>query len=300
MILTDWSQLVIAGSFAFSSDFKKGQDTSKMIDILRHCTLTTILSYKRNYGAEYGDLIFAVDGRNYWRKEIFEPYKGHRKKSREESDIDWKSIFAIGSQLRDEFIEVLPYKFVRYDRAEADDIVAVLTKYWQTNELVQVGFEEEPAKVLIISNDGDFGQLHKYRNVRQWNPILKKYVERPAKHFLLEKVIQGDSGDGIPSIRSYDTQLMEGVRQKPITAQIKAAAVAQRENGEPILFPTEEMNRNYQRNQRLIDFDFIPADVEAAIIEDYLKPKTDNRKNDIFNYLIKHRCRNLMDSIQEF
>ena len=302
MILIDYSQLIIAGATAFGSDFDKGKDTKKMVDILRHTILSTLLADKRKYGREYGQIVLAVDGREYWRKGIFSYYKAHRKKNRDESKTDWKAIFDIGSQLRQEFEGLFPYRFVMVNEAEADDVIAVLTKYTQENELRTIGLiDDEPQPVFIKSNDGDFGQLHKYKNVRQWNPILKKFVKKTDKHFLLEKILTGDSGDGIPNIRSSDSQLVDGIRQPPITAKIKEAAFKQADDGLPIDFADTTMNRNYQRNRQLIDFDYIPQEIADKIIATYKGTegvKADKSK--IFNYFIKHRCKNLLDSIQEF
>ena len=48
--------------------------------------------------------------------------------------------------------------------AEADDIIAVLAK----------NLDE---KMMIVSGDKDFIQLHKYNQVRQYSPILKLVEE---------------------------------------------------------------------------------------------------------------------------
>lgn len=300
MIFIDYSQIVVASAFAFSSDFDKGKDTAKMVDILRHTVLTTLLSYKSKYGKQFGEIVIACDGRNYWRKEVFPYYKAHRKGDRAASKTDWSAIFSIASQLRDEFKEVFPYKFILVDRAEGDDVIAVLAKYIQTNELRVMGLVEVPQEVLILSSDGDYKQLHKYKNVKQWNPILKKYVGKPDQHFLLEKLLTGDAGDGVPNVRSVDNQLVEGIRQSPITAKIKSAAFAQREEGKDILFADMEMQRNYQRNRLLIDFDYIPQDITDAIIGEYLAQTPVRDKGKIFNYFMTHRMKLLMERIQEF
>lgn len=301
MILIDYSQLIIAGALTFTTDFDKGKNAEKQIDILRHTVLNTLLGDKRKYGKEYGEFVIAVDGRNYWRREVFAPYKAHRKKNREESKTDWSAIFGIADQLRQEFKEVFPYRFVEYDRAEADDIIAVLTKYTQTDELVVDGlFEDEPQRVLIKSSDGDFGQLHRWDNVRQWNPMQKKFVKKYGQNDLLEKLLTGDTGDGIPNIRSTDTQLIEGIRQPPITAKIKADAIEQFTKNGTIDFGNEFMNRNFQRNRMLIDFDYIPKDIYTTIVNNYKAAVPVHDKSKIFNYFVKHRCKQLIEHIQDF
>lgn len=302
MIQIDYSQLIIASAFAFSSDFEKGKDTKKMVDLLRHTILTTLLGDKKKYSKEYGEIVMAIDDREYWRRDYFPHYKGTRKKGREESKTDWGSIFSIGSQLREEFKETFPYRFVQANKAEADDVIAVLCKWLQTNECEESAFHDDPQNILIKSNDGDFGQLHKYKNVRQWDPLMKKYKTKVEKHFLLEKCITGDVGDGIPNIRSRADFFMnpDGSRQKSITAKIKAAAIAQVEAGLPVTFDEQDMNTNYHRNRTLIDFDYIPQDVSDRIIAAYISSKPVVDKGKIFNYFMTHRMKVMMQSIQEF
>ena len=299
-ILGDWSQIAIAGCFAFGDDFKRGRDTSKMVDILRHTILNTLLSYKTRDGSVYGNIVLATDGRNYWRKEQFQYYEGSRKKNRDASDTDWDSIFSIAKQLRDEFLEVFPYKIVRYDRAEADDIIAVLCKWYQTNETNDTVFDASPQNVIIKSSDGDFKQLHKYQNVKQWDPLKKKLVPKPPKHFLLEKLLTGDSGDGVPNVKSADNCLVDGIRQTPISQKFKDEVFAQVESGKPIDLGNDVWNRNFQRNKLMIDFDMIPKDVEAEIIKSYQETVVKYDKGAIFNYLVKNRCSKLLSDIQRF
>lgn len=304
MILVDYSQLIIAGALTFGSDFDKGKSAEKQIDILRHTIISTILGDKKKFGNDYGEFVIAVDDRNYWRRDIFPHYKSHRKASREESKTDWKAIFDIGAQLREEFMEVMPWKFIRVDRAEADDIIAVLCKWTQSNELTRDGiYDDEPQKVLIKSNDGDFGQLHKFRNVRQWNPIMKKYVSTYGKTDLLEKILTGDAGDGIPNVKSPDDFFVNGEgRQGSITAKIKEKAFEQIEEfnaHKPIQLGDPVMDRNFARNRQLIDFDYIPEEQANAIIDAYVNTTTVKDKSKIFNYFVTNRCKLLLERIQE-
>jgi hypothetical protein len=106
-------------------------------------------------------------------------------------------------------------KFIHIDRAEADDVIAVLTKYAQENELVQEGLVEESQKILILSSDKDFKQLQLYPNVKQWSPMQKKYVtatQREIIEYKIEHIVKGDAGDGIPNILSKDDVFMKGER----------------------------------------------------------------------------------------
>ncbi len=296
MILNDFSQLVIAGCLVFPTEFKKGGDVLKMENIARHSTLSSILNYKRQYSSKCGVPVICCDGKNNWRKQVFPQYKGKRRESKVESDTDWSSINSIMDTLREEIAEMFPYKVIQVDEAEADDVIAILTKYSQTNELIREGLEESPQKVMNISGDHDFQQLYKYLNYAQFSPMQKKVVPRPTKNELLEKLLTGDSGDGVPNVRMPDNTFMDGVRQKPITAKMKEAFFAN-PDGSTLL---EEERVHLERNKKLISFDYIPVDVENKIIHAYENFEIKGTQNKVFEYFIEKRCRNLMPHIAEF
>ena len=292
-ILIDYSQVVIASCLAFGSDMDKGKDTKKAIDIIRHATLSTLLKYKADYGSKYGEIILCADGGKNWRRDYFPYYKAARKGKREESKTDWKTIFTFASELLEELRTIFPYRAIRVDEAEGDDIVAVLTKYLSENDVVQEGLIETAAPILIVSSDGDFKQLHKFKNVRQWNPLMKKFVSKPEPDFLLEKVIKGDAGDGVPNVLSNDDIFMVEGRQKPVTAK-----VMDRFKNQTGLSDVDQ--RNFQRNRTLIDFDYIPNEVQGKILSVYHEQQPKRDLNAIMNYLMEHRCRLLLNDLQAF
>ena len=157
---------------------------------------------------------------------------------------------------------------------------------------------EEPQKILVVSSDGDFIQLQKYDNITQWSPIQKKYVKATKKE-LHEKTIThivkaGD--DGIPNILSNDDVFLNGERQKPVSAKRLQEFI---EKGFDACKNQEE-RRNWQRNQTLVDFEFIPEDVSKEIIDTYVSYKTTADKMTIMNYLIANKCRLLLDELEEF
>lgn len=296
MILVDYSQVALSNILSFQRELKGSE--SEIKNLIRHVTLSTLKSYKKKYGKEYGDLVICCDGRKYWRREFFPNYKANRKKARDNSDLDWTLIFDTLSMIRDEVKQNFPYKVLHLERAEADDIVAVLAKWSQTNGLIQQGLVEEPQKILVVSSDGDFIQLQKYDNVTQWSPIQKKYVKATKKE-LHEKTIThivkaGD--DGIPNILSNDDVFVKGERQKPVSAKRLQEFI---ENGF-IACKNEEERRNWHRNQTLVDFDFIPDDVQKEIIDTYVNYKTTADKMTIMNYLIANKCRLLLDELEDF
>ena len=297
MLLVDYSQVALASILTFQRELKGTE--SEVKNLIRHVTLSTIKSYKKKYGKEYGELVICCDGRKYWRKEFFEQYKGSRKKNRDASDLDWKLIFDTLSEMRDDISKYFPYRVIHVDRAEADDVIAVMTKWLQENQLVQQGLVEETQKVLILSSDKDFKQLQLYPTVKQWSPMQKKYVtasKQEIRDFMIEHIVKGDTGDGVPNILSKDDVFMVGERQKPMSAKRLAEFIDKGFDA----CKNDDERRNWHRNATLVDFQFIPEDVQKCIVDTYLSNKPNGDKMSIMQYLIDNKCRLLLDDIEDF
>jgi len=208
-------------------------------------------------------------------------------------------IFDTLSEMRTDLATYFPYRVIHVDRAEADDIIAVLTEWAQDNQMVQQGLVEEPQKILILSSDKDFKQLQLYPNVKQWSPMQKKYITATQKEIIehkIEHIVKGDTGDGVPNILSKDDVFMKGERQKPMSAKRLQEFF---ENGF-IACKNDEERRNWHRNSTLVDFDHIPSDVSEDIIKAYINTQPSGDKMTIMNYLIEHRCRLLLDELEDF
>lgn len=253
-------------------------------DLVRHMVLNSLRAHKVKFSAEYGEMVIACDDKNYWRKQVYPYYKANRKKEREASELDWNTLFESLNNIRQELKDYFPYKVIQIDHAEADDIIAVLVKEYHSQ-----------GKTLILSGDKDFGQLQKYPNVTQYSPVLKKYIScNNPDLFLKEHILKGDSSDGVPNFLSEDNVFVMGIRQSPVTSKKLAVWVLQ----EPEQFCNEAMLRNYKRNQRLIDLEFVPDEIKTQALEQYNTQKKDRSK--LFNYFIKYQLKNLMEHINEF
>ena len=279
----------MAAIMAFQTEIRKGTPEESK-DLIRHVAISSIKSYKKKYGKEFGDVIICCDGMGYWRKEVFAHYKGMRKKSREASDFDWKFIFNTLSEIREDLRTEFPYKVLNIKRCEADDIIAILTESTQ-----EFGRNE---KVMIVSSDKDFKQLHKYNNVKQFSPMLKKLIvvnKKELSQWMVEHVVKGDAGDGVPNILSAADTFMTGTRKKPISAKRLEEFFVK---GYDARANDEERN-GWKRNATLVDFAFIPEEIKDNVIEAYETAPIGD-KNSVFNYLVKNRCRMLLDEIDEF
>jgi len=295
MILVDFNQTLISN---LMSQIGSNPNAELNESLIRHMVLSSILSYKQKFSAEYGELIFCADDKKYWRKSVFPYYKANRKKMRDSSKFDWNLIFTTLNKIKQELMEQFPYTVIQAEGAEADDIIATLVKYTQTNELQKQGLDMQPQKVLIISADKDFFQLQKHSNVVQFSPMQKKFIRSDdPKKYLLEHIMRGDSGDGIPNILSPDAVFItEGIRQKPLRSDKVAQYIVLED---PEKFCDDTMLRNFHRNRQLIDLENVPEEIQEKIVILYKNGPQGSRKN-LLNYFIENRLKYLLDSISEF
>lgn len=290
MILVDYSGLAIATIVVNKVDDE---------DLLRHMILNSLRQYRVKYGKEFGELVLCCDGKNNWRRGYYPQYKANRKKKREEDSFDWARAFEIMHEVKTEIFENFPYKVIEVDECEADDIIGTLCENSQ-----EFGQYED---IMIISADKDFLQLQRYANVRQYTPLMKKeYKEESPLVGLIEKILTGDAGDGVPNILSDDDVFVDGRRQTPLSKKKKEAikedlimaTINRHAEGE--LLHAASWYRNYQRNETLIDLTKTPERLKKQIVEKFSSQDQAPNKSLVFPYLINKNMKMLIESVEEF
>jgi len=284
MILVDMNQISLASVMMHLNITKRGSVDAGMV---RHMILNSLRMYRERFFDEYGELVICYDSKHYWRRDIFPQYKASRKKTRDSSSHDWNDIFEFLNAFKDEMIEFMPYKVLEVYGAEADDIIYTLTHE----------FETDNGKTLILSGDKDFIQLQRYKNVTQYSPITKKFIDGMVwNEYLDEHVLRGDTSDGVPNVLSPDNTFVDGLRQRPLGRKKIESWVEH--NIEDVL-PNDEIKRNYQRNKKLIDLTEAPQELFSEITKTWKEAKT-NPRSKLLNYFIQNRLSDLMDCIGDF
>jgi len=278
MIIVDINQIMISNLMVtiHRDNLELGED------LIRHMVLNSLRGHNKKFRKEYGQMVIACDSGNVWRRQAFPNYKAGRKANREKSEHDWTMIFDLLSKVKNEIKQFLPYKVIEVESVEADDIIAVLCR--RTNE-----------KVLILSGDKDFIQLHNDR-IKQYNPVLNKFVgqgENPSL-YIREHILKGDRSDGIPNVLSDDNVFIEGRRQRPLSKKKIEAWCNE-------IVPTfnEEEQKNYDRNKTLIDLNCIPKEFEDKINREFDNFEVATRDK-ILGYFINKKLKTLIESIDEF
>ena len=287
MILLDYNQICISNLMVHMN-----KNAILDEDLVRHMVLNSIRLYKNRFGDKYGEVVICCDDKNYWRKDIFPYYKAHRKGDREKSPYDWNTIFECLNKIRDELKETFPYRVIRVERAEADDIIGTLC-----HEHGVLGFMPGYAeRILILSGDKDFSQLQKYANVEQYSPMTKKWIRvNNPERYLREHIMRGDRGDGIPNFLSNDACLVNGERQKPLsTRKLNDWVVSDVDD-----FCNDMMKRNYNRNEMLVNLDLVPQHIQDDVKDQYDKYEVPEKRG-LLNYFIKNRLKQLTEHIGEF
>lgn len=277
MILVDYSNIAIPSILVqtkYTNDFDE--------NLIRHIILNCLLSYRKRFFKDYGELVLCCDGGNTWRKDVYPYYKAGRKAGIDKSPIDWGRLLNIMTMMQEELKHNLPYKVVKVVRAEGDDVIATICKKMPL------------AKHMIVSNDKDFGQLQYLDGVRQWAPLKSAVIkiDHPMK-YLKELIIRGDGSDGVPNILSDDDVIVTpGKRQKPIKTKLLEEWL----NQDYSKFAEED---KIKRNQIMISFDHIPTEIEEAIWDEYNNGIQKDRRH-LLSYLSKNKLRKFIEEIQFF
>lgn len=260
-------------------------------NFLRHMVLNTTRAIRMKFKADkWGELILACDDTQYWRKDVFPHYKASRSKKRSESELDWKEIFTHLDAFKNEIKENFPYRVVQVPKCEADDVIATLCAYRGSVGPLNMG---EPIK--IVSGDEDFKQLQIYGNVSQYDQSRKKdVVSVNPQTEVIQLIISGDSGDGVPNVLSQDNCFVKGIRQKPLR-QTKIKELSDT----PFEELPSDIQSNWKRNQALVDFDYIPKNYQYDIIKKFDEEGGKGR-NKMFSYMVNNQLNLLVQHIGEF
>lgn len=271
MILVDANQLMIANVFSIYG--KKINDLEK--HHIRYAFLRGISYFHQMFSGEYGQMVLCFDSTNYWRRQIFPHYKASRKKQQRESSTDWSNIYNQFTKVREEVKRDLPIACLHIDTLEADDVIACVALSECSHE-----------KVLILSSDKDFQQLH-CDQIVQYSPAHKDFLKcEDPKDYLLTHLVKGDSSDGIPNVYSDDDAIInEDKKQTIVNAKRLREAREKIEDGS---IDDSPLASAYHRNKTLIDFNCIPVEKRRIIMNEFVFAQQDSERAEFFPSLISY------------
>lgn len=215
-----------------------------------------------------------------WRNDIFSDYKLTRKEQRDKCGFDGAKIFKYAfTHLFKALCKNYGYKLFKHEKIEADDINAIITKYYQKN------FPKQD--VYIVASDKDYLQLSNgHMHLVDFKGKLINDKEKDAKNIdgkyqLWHKIIFGDKSDNIPPLKIQRKYIRSNVKG-PLDTHINATkgdANKLASDWKKFLKDIEKNpelidSKQLEMNKQLIDFDYIPGKYAKPIIkelEEYLE-----------------------------
>lgn len=272
--------------------------TNEFIDILIFRICDEIMDFYKQYTNEYKDFIITLDNHTkpYWRKEIYPFYKQNRKKERETSEVNYDEVF----YHIDNFCKILNdftnFKVIGIPGVEADDIIGLLTRKYGSFE-----------KILILSPDKDFKQLHNLGDIKQYSSITKSFIEPgDLNEWKQEHICLGDTIDNVPRIVDFleftpdfkkyleslnifenELQFFDNPKKYQIMESYDSDKFVKMRFGKTGLKKAIEafggldnyldsnpiLRKTYELNKKLVLDIEIPANIEAQIIAEFSKEK---------------------------
>lgn len=196
------------------------------------------------------NVIFVMDdsSSNVWRNDFIDNYKATRKRKRQ------TGLKTILEMMREELLPGIErnhgVSHIKIARAEADDIIAVITKSVLKKQIFP--------QVLIISNDKDFVQLGDPKVViinMQGMKLGPKHYKDPRQE-LLYHILCGDRSDNIsPCIFHCTKAKVDKYIQNPERLSL--------------LLQNAKIKSIFYRNQQLIDLDYIPHHIKLQALQKF-------------------------------
>jgi hypothetical protein len=176
-------------------------------------------------------------------------YKGKRNNKPWDFEVDrdlWK-------QYKEKYTNTIAGVFrahvIGLDKAEGDDIVYVAAKYW----------EQKYDSIILVTRDSDFNQLLSQKNLKIYNHVTREMaVCANPDNYLEIKILMGDSSDNINgmALPNRKTKLGKGGAEKIFeSGDYYDKAV------------TEGWEDQFKRNQKLINLNYIPTDIQRQICQ---------------------------------
>lgn len=251
MIFVDLSNFVFHRYLAIVSwaSLQKGKEFSDEYkkDMFKRLFLKSIRKLVKDTKVPWSQVYLARDcpRSEIWRNEHFPEYKMNRKKN---AHFDWTMF----DYTYDHLVPILVADgahLVKCDRAEADDVIAVLKRKMRALDVHHI--------IYIVSSDRDYLQLlDDFTFIVDANG--KRVEERAGmigatnEVFMLAKIIGGDQSDNIPAIdKKIGPKSAISMAKDPVKLSKR--------------LESPEVRRQFDINDTIINFDRIPADIREAI-----------------------------------
>jgi 5'-3' exonuclease len=160
--------LIIDGNYILNKNTFTLHKNNLLFGALHKSLEVTVNNYRKWY--PFTNVYLVSDSKEKsWRKQIYQEYKGTRKK---DSDIDWSFVFSAYGEFKDSMKHLL--KVMEAPNVEGDDWISFLVK--KANS--------EGRSALIVSNDYDINQMVDYSLNPLYINIMTNEMYNKEKLFL--------------------------------------------------------------------------------------------------------------------
>jgi len=252
-------------------------------EFLTHLLLSQFLSMSSKFGGSKKNPVVLCLDSSSWRKDFYvehkpktedyknETYKGRRVK---DTSVDWTEVYRIYDDIMNILKQDSDFHVMKVEKAEADDIIAVLATKFKDQE-----------DIWVMSSDKDFVQLQ-CENVSIYDPLKQAFKPTiDVETFKKIHNIIGDKSDNILPIKSR-------VAEKTAYKLLPELDV--------LLKTNPDMREKYEFNETLISFDKIPDWVRENILKEYENQTPKFNATKLMSGFIKYRLSKHGEDINKF
>lgn len=205
--------------------------------------------------------ILCQDHCKNWRKDYDPEYKLSRKDFKEEKNIDWKALYALINEIKENLVKHFQFIPLCVEKCEADDCIGALSKF----------FSQRGNNVVIVSGDIDMMQLTDFKNVYQFDPFQKKIKEW--------KYSWCKNGDMFINVFSICGQKKDEIRQ--VRPRIGEKTALNHVLGvKKINFNEDELER-IKLNKKLLNLKKLPTRIEESILLSFKEKYNEHKNNEL-------------------
>lgn len=287
--------------------------------------LESLFTIQQNYQAVYGGITICTDSSTScdWRKQYLPSYKQSRSEERRQSEIPFSQVFNDANYLIHQLRENTPWKVVNVDYAEADDVILCLAKQYAPKEKVLIISADKD--MIQAQRHGKPGNVKQFSpTTKKWiSPETKggsmefwlqehvilgdavdevpKITDRtefsiPFKNHLLLKGLQytpreynklslEDQEKIESTFEVYDRWGHKDIWKNPRIGPAKIQKILDEGKLDEFLDSNELYRENYERNKHLVLDDYIPSEIYAKCVENYINAKTETHTDEFIKYL---------------